>query len=205
MSVAFGVLNLRWTHRAGCPHKGHGRGAIAPSDSCRGRLNDRRQSQHTNGYRPPGLAGTRRWDITDQRSMAGTAPTGFQFTRTLDAGPVHCSVRSCGFPVAAFGRSIFAYAARGVISRSIRRAFLISATRRSNAAWRLSHERASPPKWRARRMAVSAVTPRRSRMISLMRGGGICQQCVQFAKQKRKLRLHDVPRRIAIHCGITVD
>jgi hypothetical protein len=30
--------------------------------------------------------------ITDQRSMAGTAPTDFQFTRTLDAGPVHCSV-----------------------------------------------------------------------------------------------------------------
>jgi len=24
--------------------------------------------------------------------MAGTAPTDFQFTRTLDAGPVHCSV-----------------------------------------------------------------------------------------------------------------
>src|SRR5262245_44357155 len=24
--------------------------------------------------------------------MAGTAPTGFEFTRTLDAGPVHCSV-----------------------------------------------------------------------------------------------------------------
>ncbi len=24
--------------------------------------------------------------------MAGTAPTGFQFTKTLDAGPVHCSV-----------------------------------------------------------------------------------------------------------------
>ena len=24
--------------------------------------------------------------------MAGTAPTGSQFTSTLDAGPVHCSV-----------------------------------------------------------------------------------------------------------------
>ena len=24
--------------------------------------------------------------------MAGTAPTDFHFTRTLDAGPVHCSV-----------------------------------------------------------------------------------------------------------------
>jgi hypothetical protein len=24
--------------------------------------------------------------------MAGTAPTDFQFTKTLDAGPVHCSV-----------------------------------------------------------------------------------------------------------------
>ena len=24
--------------------------------------------------------------------MAGTAPTGFQFTRKPDAGPVHCSV-----------------------------------------------------------------------------------------------------------------
>ena len=29
---------------------------------------------------------------TDQRSMAGTAPTDSQFTRTLNAGPVHCSV-----------------------------------------------------------------------------------------------------------------
>ena len=27
--------------------------------------------------------------------MAGTAPTDFQFTRTLDAGPVHCSVWLC--------------------------------------------------------------------------------------------------------------
>jgi len=24
--------------------------------------------------------------------MAGTAPTAFEFTTTLDAGPVHCSV-----------------------------------------------------------------------------------------------------------------
>jgi hypothetical protein len=30
--------------------------------------------------------------LTDQRSMAGTAPTDFQFTRALNAGPVHCSV-----------------------------------------------------------------------------------------------------------------
>ena len=30
--------------------------------------------------------------------MAGTAPTDFQFTRTLNAGPVHCSVWL--FPVA---------------------------------------------------------------------------------------------------------
>jgi hypothetical protein len=33
--------------------------------------------------------------ITDRRSMAGTAPTDFQFTKTLDAGPVHCSVWLC--------------------------------------------------------------------------------------------------------------
>jgi hypothetical protein len=43
--------------------------------------------------------------VTDQRSMAGTAPTDFHFTRTLDAGPVHCSVwlsrndRQHAFPV----------------------------------------------------------------------------------------------------------
>ena len=30
--------------------------------------------------------------ITDQRSMAGTAPTDAHFTRTRNAGPVHCSV-----------------------------------------------------------------------------------------------------------------
>jgi len=31
--------------------------------------------------------------------MGGTAPTGFQFTRTLDAGPGHCSVWLCrSFP-----------------------------------------------------------------------------------------------------------
>ena len=30
--------------------------------------------------------------ITDQRSMAGTAPTDSHFTRTLNAGPVQCSV-----------------------------------------------------------------------------------------------------------------
>jgi hypothetical protein len=28
--------------------------------------------------------------------MAGTAPTDFQFTTTLDAGPVHCSVGLSG-------------------------------------------------------------------------------------------------------------
>ena len=33
--------------------------------------------------------------ITDQRSMAGTAPTDSHFTRTLDAGPVQCSVWLC--------------------------------------------------------------------------------------------------------------
>jgi hypothetical protein len=27
--------------------------------------------------------------------MAGPAPTDFQFTRTLDAGPVHCNVWLC--------------------------------------------------------------------------------------------------------------
>ena len=30
--------------------------------------------------------------LTGQRSTAGTALTEFQFTRTLDAGPVHCSL-----------------------------------------------------------------------------------------------------------------
>src|SRR6266542_4797038 len=30
--------------------------------------------------------------ITDRRSMAGTALTGFHFTKTLDAAPVHCGV-----------------------------------------------------------------------------------------------------------------
>src|SRR4051794_32165645 len=30
--------------------------------------------------------------ITDQRSMAGSPPTDFHLTRTLVAGPVHCSV-----------------------------------------------------------------------------------------------------------------
>lgn len=30
--------------------------------------------------------------ITDQPSMAGTAPTDFHFTSALDAAPVHCSV-----------------------------------------------------------------------------------------------------------------
>src|SRR5258706_2933721 len=29
--------------------------------------------------------------ITDERSMFGTAPADFHFTRVLDAGPVHCS------------------------------------------------------------------------------------------------------------------
>ena len=29
---------------------------------------------------------------TDQRSMAGTAPTDFQFTKMRNAGPVHCGV-----------------------------------------------------------------------------------------------------------------
>jgi hypothetical protein len=33
----------------------------------------------------------KRFSSTDQRSMAGTAPTDFQFTKTRDAGPVHCS------------------------------------------------------------------------------------------------------------------
>src|SRR3954451_3684746 len=33
--------------------------------------------------------------ITDRRSMAGTAPDDIQFIRTLDAGPVHCSVWLC--------------------------------------------------------------------------------------------------------------
>src|SRR4051794_26631929 len=33
--------------------------------------------------------------ITDRRSMAGTAPTDSQFTKTLDAGPVHCIVWLC--------------------------------------------------------------------------------------------------------------
>ena len=28
--------------------------------------------------------------------MAGPAPTDFQYTRTLDARPVHCSVWLCG-------------------------------------------------------------------------------------------------------------
>jgi hypothetical protein len=36
--------------------------------------------------------GFRHRGITDRRSMAGTAPTDSQVTRTLDAGPVHCSV-----------------------------------------------------------------------------------------------------------------
>ncbi len=39
--------------------------------------------------------------ITDQRSMAGTAPTGFHFTSTRDAGPVHCSVWFFGGRLAA--------------------------------------------------------------------------------------------------------
>ncbi len=32
--------------------------------------------------------------------MAGAAPTGFQFTKTLEAGPVHCSVWLCLSPAA---------------------------------------------------------------------------------------------------------
>src|SRR5437870_970 len=99
--------------------------------------------------------------MTNQRSMAGA---DHHFTRTLDAGPacrelacaepveaVEQSIVEdppwraafdyvCGFSVTSFRRSILPYAADGTISRSIRRAFLISATRRSYAAWRLSHE-----------------------------------------------------------------
>ena len=42
---------------------------------------------HTHASRPT--------QITDQRSMAGIAPTNLHFTRTLDAWPVHCSVWLC--------------------------------------------------------------------------------------------------------------
>jgi hypothetical protein len=62
------------------------------------------------------------------------------------------------------------YAAAGETSRAMRLALLISATRRS--LWRFSYERASTPEYRARRMAVSAEMPRRSRTTSVILGAG---------------------------------
>lgn len=60
---------------------------------------------------------------------------------------------------------------RGVTSRSIVFPLAISATRRSYVAWRRSQSNGSPPKYRASRRAVSAVTPRLMRRTSLIRGG----------------------------------
>jgi hypothetical protein len=38
--------------------------------------------------------------------MAGTAPTDSKFTKTPDAGPVHCSVWLCGGRFAADSRTL---------------------------------------------------------------------------------------------------
>src|SRR5512143_1646815 len=62
-------------------------------------------------------------------------------------------------------------ARRGFTTRFMVAPAANSATRRSYAACRLIHDCASVPKYRARRNAVSAVMPRRSRTISLMRAG----------------------------------
>jgi hypothetical protein len=61
--------------------------------------------------------------------------------------------------------------ARGVTSLSIALPPSISATRKSYSAWRTSQSIASPPKYRANLRAVSAVTPRLPRTMSLIRAG----------------------------------
>src|SRR4051794_30604193 len=43
----------------------------------------------------------RRRRITDQHSMAGTAPTDYRFSKTLNAGPVQCSGRLGHIPALA--------------------------------------------------------------------------------------------------------
>lgn len=60
---------------------------------------------------------------------------------------------------------------RGVTSLSMILPLSISAIRKSYVAWRRSQSIASPPKYRASRSAVSPVTPRLLRSMSLTRGG----------------------------------
>lgn len=93
----------------------------------------------------------------------------------------HCSAFSCQRKGAPRDRShrlqrlpgscaFLIRAARGVTSRSTALPLADLATRRSYTAWRRSQSSGSPPKYRASLKAVSAVTPRLSSRISLIRG-----------------------------------